>query len=70
MIPTIAGRDKEYENGSPQIPIFWDQNGFSLRPFLHTKSKYRGADTNFRWVYKVDTEKTQISSIFCQRMGI
>ena len=48
--PTIAGRDKEYENGSPQIPMFWDHNGFSFRPFLHSKTKYRGADTNFRWV--------------------
>jgi peptide/nickel transport system permease protein len=36
--PTIAGRDKEYENGAPQIPMFWDKNGFSPRPFLHTLS--------------------------------
>ena len=54
--PTIAGRDKEYENGAPQIPMFWDKNGFSPRPFLHTLTKYRGADTNFRWVYKIDDE--------------
>jgi len=62
--PTIAGRDKEYENGSPQIPIFWDHNGFSFRPFLHSKSKYRGADTNFRWVYKVDTENRRYITLF------
>ena len=62
--PTIAGRDKEYENGSPQIPIFWDHNGFSFRPFLHSKTKYRGADTNFRWVYKVDTEKRKYLQFF------
>lgn len=62
--PTIAGRDKEYENGSPQIPMFWDENGFSLRPFIHAKSKYRGADTNFRWVYKVDTEKRKYLQFF------
>ena len=62
--PTIAGRDKEYENGSPQIPIFWDHNGFSFRPFLHSKSKYRGADTNFRWVYKVDTENRRYITFF------
>ena len=55
--PTIAGRDKEYENGAPQMPMFWDKNGFSPRPFLHTMSKYRGADTNFRWVYKKDEDK-------------
>ena len=27
--PTINGRDKDYENGAPQIPMFWDENGFS-----------------------------------------
>ena len=62
--PTIAGRDKEYENGSPQMPMFWDENGFSLRPFIHTKTKYRGADTNFRWIYKVDTEKRRYVQFF------
>ena len=62
--PTIAGRDKEYENGSPQLPMFWDENGFSLRPFIHAKTKYRGADTNFRWVYKTDTEKRRYVQFF------
>ena len=62
--PTIAGRDKQYENGSPELPMFWDENGFSLRPFVHAKSKYRGADTNFRWVYKVDTEKRKYLQFF------
>ena len=62
--PTIAGRDKEYENGAPQIPMFWDENGFSARPFLHTLTKYRGADTNFRWVYKLDTEKRRYVYFF------
>ena len=62
--PTIAGRDKEYENGSPQMPMFWDENGFSPRPFIHTKTKYRGADTNFRWVYKTDTEKRRYIQFF------
>ena len=62
--PTIAGRDKEYENGSPQIPMFWDHNGFSFRPFLHSKTKYRGADTNFRWEYKLDIEKRRYVQFF------
>ena len=62
--PTIAGRDKQYENGSPELPMFWDENGFSLRPFIHAKSKYRGADTNFRWVYKVDKEKRKYLQFF------
>jgi len=25
--PTIAGRDADYQNGAPQIPKFWDENG-------------------------------------------
>ncbi len=33
--PTIAGRDKDYLNGAPQIPMFCDKNGCSWRPFLH-----------------------------------
>ncbi|MEM7057359.1 MAG: ABC transporter permease [Pseudomonadota bacterium] len=33
--PTIAGRDKEYLNGAPQIPMFCDKNGCSWTPFLH-----------------------------------
>ena len=62
--PTIAGRDKQYENGSPQMPIFWDENGFSPRPFIYTKTKYRGADTNFRWVYQIDKEKRRYLQFF------
>ena len=33
--PTIAGRDKAYLNGAPQIPMFCDKNGCSWTPFLH-----------------------------------
>ena len=62
--PTIAGRDKQYENGPPQIPKFWDENGFSFRPFLYTQKKYRGADTNFRWVYKIDREDRRYVQFF------
>ena len=62
--PTIAGRDKQYENGPPQIPKFWDENGFSVRPFLYTQKKYRGADTNFRWVYKIDRDQRRYVQFF------
>ncbi len=48
--PTIAGRDEEYQNGAPQIPKFWDENGFSLRPFVYTYERERSIETNFRWV--------------------
>jgi len=33
--PTIAGRDKDYVNGAPQIPQFCDSNGCSWAPFIH-----------------------------------
>lgn len=54
--PTIAGRDDEYQNGAPQIPKFWDENGFSFQPFVYTSSRERSIKTNFRWVTTVDRE--------------
>ena len=48
--PTAAGRDKGYENGAPQIPKFWDENGFSWVPFVYTYERERSIKTNFRWV--------------------
>ncbi len=48
--PNISGRDTAYENGPPQIPKFWDENGFSARPFLYTMERERSIETNFRWV--------------------
>ncbi len=50
--PTIAGRDDQYENGAPQIPKMWDENGFSLRPFIYATERERSMATNFRWVVK------------------
>ena len=54
--PNIAGRDKTYQNGAPQIPYFWDQNGFSFRPFIYSYDRKRSAATNFRWVSVVDED--------------
>ncbi len=53
--PTIAGRDKDYMNGAPQIPQFCDENGCSLRPFVYTYERERSIKTNFRWVTTVKT---------------
>ncbi len=53
--PTIAGRDKEYMNGPPEIPRFCDENGCSLRPFIYTTVRERSIQTNFRWVTTVKT---------------
>ncbi|MBO6559666.1 MAG: ABC transporter permease [Nisaea sp.] len=62
--PTIAGRDKDYQNGAPQIPMFCDHNGCSLRPFLHTLERTRSIKTNFRWVTTVNTEKRRYLTFF------
>lgn len=52
--PTIAGRDKSYQNGAPQIPSFCDDNGCSIRPFIYTYERTRSIKTNFRWVTEED----------------
>ncbi len=52
---TIAGRDKEYLNGAPQVPSFCDENGCSMRPFIYTTERTRSIKTNFRWVTETDT---------------
>ena len=54
--PSIAGRDKDYMNGAPQIPLFWDDNGFSIQPFIYTYERSRSIKSNFRWVTEVKTE--------------
>jgi peptide/nickel transport system permease protein len=53
--PTIAGRNKDYLNGAPNIPSFCDDNGCSLRPFIYTYKRTRSIQTNFRWVTEIDT---------------
>ena len=55
--PDISGRDKQYENGPPQFPIFWDENGFSAQPFLYTTERERSIKTNFRWVLTDNRDK-------------
>ncbi len=54
--PTIAGRDEDYQNGAPQIPKFWDENGFSAQPFIYSYDRTRSIETNFRWVTEVNTD--------------
>ena len=54
--PTIAGRDKEYMNGAPQIPKFCDDNGCSARPFIYTYERTRSIKSNFRWVTEAKTD--------------
>jgi peptide/nickel transport system permease protein len=62
--PTIAGRDKDYVNGAPQIPKFWDENGFSARPFIYTSKRERSIKTNFRWVSTIDRDARRYLTLF------
>ena len=64
--PTIAGRDKEYEYGAPQIPIFWDENGFSARPFIYGFERKRSLATNFRWVTTIKKDDRRYVYFFVQ----
>ena len=62
--PNIAGRDETYQNGAPQIPKFWDENGFSFRPFLYTLERKRSAATNFRWVTEINRDARRYLQLF------
>jgi peptide/nickel transport system permease protein len=64
--PTITGRNADYQNGAPQIPKFWDENGFSFRPFVYTYERERSIKTNFRWVSTVDREKRRYMVFFTE----
>ena len=62
--PNIAGRNKDYTNGAPQIPSFCDKNGCSWRPFIHTVERERSIQTNFRWVTTVNEDKRNYVTLF------
>lgn len=64
--PTIAGRDKDYLNGAPQIPAFCDHNGCSFRPFIYGVKRERSIKTNFRWVTSIDPEDRRYVQFFVQ----
>ena len=64
--PTIAGRNAEYENGAPQIPMFCDDNGCSARPFIYGVKRERSIKTNFRWVTTVDPDDRRYLQFFVQ----
>ena len=62
--PTMAGRNKDYLNGAPTVPMFCDKNGCSIRPFLHTIERERSLKTNFRWVETVNEDKRRYVEFF------
>ena len=59
--PTSAGRNPDYTNGAPQLPQFCDDQGCSLVPFIKGVERYRGADTNFRWVTRETDERNYVA---------
>ncbi|MEL6475987.1 MAG: ABC transporter permease [Pseudomonadota bacterium] len=63
--PTIAGADKTYLNGAPQIPMFCDHNGCSWRPFLHSVEMKLNMST-LRREPVVDIEKRRYVAFFVQ----
>ena len=64
--PTIAGRDKDYTNGAPQIPMFCDSAGCAARPFIHAVERERSIKTNFRWVTKINEDKRLYLQFFVE----
>ncbi len=64
--PTIAGKNKDYTNGAPQVPEFCDAAGCSLRPFVHAVERERSMATNFRWVTKVNEDKRVYVEFFVE----
>jgi len=64
--PTILGRDVDYQNGAPEIPKFWDENGFSARPFIYSYKRTRSIQTNFRWVTEIDRNARRYVVLFPQ----
>ncbi|MEO1563541.1 MAG: ABC transporter permease [Pseudomonadota bacterium] len=64
--PTIAGANKDYTNGAPQIPKFCDHNGCSAQPFIYGVKRERSIATNFRWVTTIDTEDRKYVEFFVQ----
>ena len=64
--PTIAGRDKDYTNGAPQMPKFCDTAGCAARPFIHAVERERSIKTNFRWVTEINTDKRKYVKFFVE----
>lgn len=62
--PTVAGANKDYTNGAPQIPQFCDDAGCSARPFIYGVKRERSLATNFRWVTSIDTEDRRYVQFF------
>lgn len=56
-------RDRSYLMGPPQIPMFWDRNGFSVQPFVHGIETTRDPVT-LRAVATVDPNERRYVQFF------
>lgn len=62
--PTKAGYDRAYLNGPPQWPRFWDENGFSVRPFVYSYTQQR--DENYHLIFAQQIEHRRYLQFFVE----
>jgi peptide/nickel transport system permease protein len=60
---SITARNADYVMGPPQIPMFWDHNGFSSRPFVHGVKSARDPVT-LRKITSVDPDSRRYVFFF------
>ena len=70
MTRRLPGATSNYENGAPQIPKFWDENGFSIRPFIYATERERSIKTNFRWVVTENRDKRLYMTVLHPGLGL
>ncbi len=61
----VTARDRNYIYGPPQMPILWDGNGFSARPFIHGLTTRRDPVT-LRQIAEVDPDKRVYVEFFVE----
>ncbi|MGF1501696.1 MAG: ABC transporter permease [Paracoccaceae bacterium] len=62
---SATDRDRDYVYGPPQIPMFWDHNGFSAQPFLHGVKTERDP-TTLRKIAVIDPETRRYVQFFVE----
>ncbi|HFD16505.1 MAG TPA: ABC transporter permease [Rhodospirillales bacterium] len=58
-------RDRDYIYGPPQVPRFWDDKGFSFRPFVYALKTERDPVT-LRKIARIDTETRRYIYFFVE----
>jgi peptide/nickel transport system permease protein len=60
-----TARDRDYIAGPPQVVHFWDENGFSARPFIYGLKTERDPVT-LRKIAKIDTDTRRYLQFFVE----